>query len=278
MSEATNAAATTADATTAGDASSATAATAGAAPTEWTSGLAPDALGYVQNKGWRNPADAIESYRGLEKLRGVPQERLLALPEKADDPAWSDIYGKLGRPATPAEYKLPVPEGADAKFVGAAAETMHKLGLTRTQAVALAEWNNAQAGEYAKAQEAALNAQRTADADALRSTWGGAHDQNIQVAKNAAAQFGVKAEQVDALEKVLGFKGTMEFFHNIGAKIGEAEFVGGSDGGNGKLTPQQAQAEINALKGDSDWAKRYMNGGAEEKKQMERLLLAVQGQ
>src|SRR4051812_22872278 len=71
--------------------------TTAAANAPWYGGVADAELrGFAELKGWKSPDDALVSYRNLEKLQGVPPERLLKLPEKADDPAWSEIHGKLG--------------------------------------------------------------------------------------------------------------------------------------------------------------------------------------
>jgi len=54
---------------------------AGGAGGEWYAGIADEGLrGYVQTKGFKDPGALAESYRNLEKLQGVPQERLLKLP------------------------------------------------------------------------------------------------------------------------------------------------------------------------------------------------------
>ena len=60
--------------------------TQGSAPasTDWTSGLTDEMRGYVQNKGFKAPQDVVESYRNFEKLHGVPQDRILKLPENLD--------------------------------------------------------------------------------------------------------------------------------------------------------------------------------------------------
>ena len=73
-----------------------------AAPADWTAGLPEEMKGYVQNKGFKDPSAVVESYRNFEKLMGVPQDRMIKLPEKAEDKAaWDSIYNRLGRPEKP---------------------------------------------------------------------------------------------------------------------------------------------------------------------------------
>src|SRR5690606_18358521 len=103
MSEATTTAAAPAAATTTTTTPAAPAATTTTqtTATDWTSGFSDDLKGFVQNKGFKDPASVLDSYRNLEKLMGTPKERLLRLPENMDDAnAMGEIYTRLGRPQT----------------------------------------------------------------------------------------------------------------------------------------------------------------------------------
>src|ERR1700744_2257527 len=71
-SGATTGSAATAAAPGAGSGGIGAAASAGgsAATVDWSTGLSEDLRGYAANKGWKGPADIVESYRGMEKLLG----------------------------------------------------------------------------------------------------------------------------------------------------------------------------------------------------------------
>src|SRR5437868_12698655 len=110
----------------------------GAVDLKWLGDAAPeDVRGYVGNKGWRNPNDVIDGYRNLEKLVGSHR---LALPKDENDAeGWNKTYDALGRPKTPAEYKI---DGGDPAFTKVASDWMHKAGLNTRQAQALAKSGN----------------------------------------------------------------------------------------------------------------------------------------
>jgi hypothetical protein len=210
--------------------------------TTWTSGLNDEVKGWVENKGFKDPAAVIDSYRNFEKLMGAPKERIIKLPEKSDDPAWNDIYGRLGRPGDPKEYDLKaIP---DPKF-----------------------------GEFSGATEAsqAADAKAAQEESDLKKEWGTAHEQNINIAKRAAAMFKLDPDSVDGLEKTMGYKKTMAFLHEIGSKLGEGTFIGGEGGNSGALTPAAALNQINTLMADSTFSHKYSNGDAEAKAKMEAL-------
>jgi hypothetical protein len=112
-----------------------------------------------------------------------------------------------------------------------------------------------------------------ADKAALDKTWGAATEKNYQIARAAAKTFGITGETIDHLQDAMGYKATMELLYNLGSKIGEDSFVSASGGGafNGAMTPAQAQARINALKGDPGFAAKYLAGDVGARKEMQDL-------
>jgi hypothetical protein len=246
----------------------------GGTPPEWFSGFNDDLKGYVQNKGFKDSANVVQSYRDLEKLIGV-KDQLVHLPTKPEDAeGWNKVYDRLGRPAKAEEYKFDVKEDiAPKEFQSTMQQNFHKLGLSKTQGEgimkAYAEFSNA---EVLKTQEASKIELEKAHTE-LKKEWGLAHEQNTNAAKKAVTSLGVKAEVIDQLEAAMGYQGVMKFFHAIGSKIGEDSFVnGGGSGFNGAiLSPEAAMNKIAALKSDPDFTQKYLKGDVQSKAEMERL-------
>ena len=242
---------------------------------DWTTGLAPEVASYVQNKGWKAPTDLLTSYQQLEKHMGTPAEKLLRLPDfdKAEKTELDGFYNKLGRPADPKQYEIPVPQGAPAEFSDAARAKFHELGLTSKQAKALAEWNNEYTGQLQAKQKETYAQTVASENESLKKEWGQAYEQELGKAKNAAKALGIKPEQIDALEGSLGFANLMKMMSNIGARIGEDKFVSGDSASvNGMLTPGGAQARIKQLQGDKEWTAKYLGGNIQARAEMERLM------
>src|SRR5690606_30055722 len=157
------------------------------------------------------------------------QENILKLPAKEDDAeGWSKVWERLGRPADPKDYEIQVPEGiGDDKFAEWARSAFHELNMPKGMASKLvAKWN-AYVKSTLEQQQAQYQSQVQQDGDKLKSEWGAAYEQNVNVAKRAAQTFGVDAETIDKMEKALGFAGVMRLFHTIGSKMGEDAFVTG---------------------------------------------------
>jgi hypothetical protein len=240
---------------------------------DWTTGLNDELRGYVQNKGFKDPASVVDSYRNLEKLHGVPRERLLKLPEKAEDPAWNDIYNRLGRPDKAEEYGLAAPEGSDGNFAKMAAGKFHELGLSKTQAQKLSEWWNGSVGDQAKQMQQERVNQLQQEQTALKKEWGAAYDQNVDLAKRAAGKFGLSKELIAKMEAHTGFSDIMKFMANVGTALGEHNYVSGDskNPGFGAMTPDAAMNEMNMLRNDSAWIQKFMNNDVEAKKRWDQL-------
>jgi hypothetical protein len=222
---------------------------------DWTTGLTDEHKGYAQLKGFKDPASVIDSYRNLEKHMGAPKERLMVLPEKADDvEAWKQIHNRLGRPEKPEGYQFKLADEAGGeKLSSFLRNQFHELGITTKQAESLmtkyGEFFTSEVTETNTAMQTELLNQQTA----LKTQWGSAHDQNINIAKKAAMAFGLDAPTIDKMEAALGYDGVMKHLYAIGSKIGEDKFVAGGNGqgfGGQILTPEAAQVRITELKSD----------------------------
>lgn len=256
------------------------AAGAGAASADWTAGLDDVTKQFVANKGWKGNADAIYSYQNLEKLHGVPPDRIIKLPGANDniEEAMGAVYDKLGRPKTAEEYKLNGPDGKPTELSKTFAPVMHKLGLSAKQAEGLtAAWNE-HAAAFVKGQGEQQSATTQAEIAALDTEWGAAKEQNMEVAKRGTTALGklagkeVDAKAIDALQSSLGYVATMKLMHFLGEKTGEGSFVSpGGAASSGAMTPAAARSEITALGKDAGFMDRLMKGDAETRQRWERL-------
>ena len=238
---------------------------------EWFGGFQDDLKGYVQNKGFKDPAAVVESYRNLEKLVGV-KEKLLQVPDDLGSKDMDAVWNRLGRPDAPDKYGF---KAQDEGFDKWAKETFHKAGLTANQAKAVIENFEAFDKQLATEAEGKFKAENELKVNDLKKEWGNAFQQNVNAAKAAAKQFGLDEAMINKMEAAIGFAPVMKMLQQIGAKVGEADFVGSSstNGGvsKGILSPAQAQAKINELITNADWSSKYINGDVQAKNEMERL-------
>ena len=248
----------------------------GGTPTEWTTGLNDDLKGYIQNKGFKDPGSVVESYRNLEKLHGVPQERLLKLPEAIDlkTPEGRAIFERLGAPKEAKDYEISIPpEHGDEKLADWFRTTAYENGFTRKQVEGLVNAWNARSGEFVKGQAEQSKQAIESQEMNLKKEWGAAFDQNMNIAKAGAKKMGITTAQADALEDALGFDGVMKLAYDFGKSTGEHAFIGGtqSPGQPGAMTPNSALAKINERSADKSFYSRLMAGDIDAKNEWEHL-------
>ena len=258
------------------NASAATSGTSGSGATaagspDWTSSLPEDVRGFVQTKGFRNPGDVIDSYRGLEKLMGA-KEKLVRLPDNMEEAgAMEAIYDRLGRPTSPDAYKFD--KDADPKIKDWAKEAFYKNGLSAKQAENIVQgWNDHLRGE-AEASEAKIAELGREQTRELQKEWGAAFKQNIDVAKRGANALGIGDEAtIHRLEEAIGFKKLANVLHKVGQMTAEGQFHSGQSQNSFNVpTPEMAKVQINALKNDQAFLQKYMNGDKTAKAEMEKL-------
>lgn len=238
---------------------------------DWASSFNDDTKGYIQNKGFKSPEDVLNSYRNFEKLQGVPQDRILKLPENMDSPEARAVWEKLGAPKEAKDYNLAIPaEGGDPTLAQDMAKNFHEIGVPKTMAEKItAKWNERQAAVQAAGLENQKMVAQAAD-QALRKEWGQAYEQNLNVVNSAARTLGIDNNQTAALGKALGPDNAMKLLFKLGSATGEHTFVNGQ-GANQVFTPEAAQSKIRELQTNQEWASKYLNGDKAAFNQMQSL-------
>lgn len=240
---------------------------------DWLSTLPDDAKGYVQNKGFKTPADVLDSYRQLEKTFGVPQDRLLKLPEDMNTPEGRAIRERLGAPKEAKDYGLErlIPkENGDPKLAEWASGVFHEIGVPVKDAEKIiGKWNERAQAAYAASKENFEAMINQGDA-ALKKEWGAAFDQNIQLAKQGRNALELNDQEVDGLERMIGRERLFKKLRAIGAGVGEASYVAGRPAADGVMAPEQARQKIREMSMDPVWTKRFVSGDSEAKAQMEK--------
>ena len=250
----------------------ATTTTPSADPAPWTSALSEDARAFVATKGFKDPAALLDSYRNFEKLHGVPQDRLLKLPENMDSPEGRAILEKMGLPKTAADYGFEkyAPK-EDPKAMDKVAAAFHEAGVPRAAAekfVLKMQAEQVAAQTAAKENHAAMITQGDT---ALKKEWGQAYDQNLNIAKQGVNALGLDGKTLDALESIQGREKLFKMLHKIGAGIGEATFVAGRPAADGILAPEQARSKIRDLMVDKAFVSRMAQGDKDAKSQWQKL-------
>lgn len=247
----------------------------------------PALRGYAEVKGYKH-ADPIEfseallkSYQNLEKLRGVPAERLLTLPENMDDAeAMKPVFERLGLvpPATAEEYGFGAVEGADPQTAASLAAIAHKHGIPLKQAQAVFADVVAMEAQGRENLLTEVHEETAAELGRLQGEWGAKYESNVETARRAVRQFGFSEAELAAMETNLGAAAMYKRFHAIGQALSEGTFIEGeTKKGSFIMTPDAAASERARLMADKDFTSKYLAGDRVAKEKMSRLNQIIAG-
>ncbi|MGH3511451.1 MAG: hypothetical protein ACRDRB_04155 [Pseudonocardiaceae bacterium] len=256
----------------------------------WHSTLDADHQAHITSRGWEKldpaaaAAEAVKAHLSATKLIGVPETQLLRLPKDAQDPSYQGVLDRvlgMATPKTAEEYSfdgIKSKLGADLTtdelaFVrGIASELKLTTGQARIVAAKLVDRT-----EGAATQQAEGSAGRLAsNIEALRQAWNTEYDQKVFSAQSAGEQVGFTPE----VFKYMGSLPTQEYIKNmnalvfLGAQMTEASLHRGGrqpEDLSAGMNPQQASAELDRLKGDPAWGKKFLEGDAATLLQFDRL-------
>jgi hypothetical protein len=145
--------------------------------------------------------------------------------------------------------------------------------LTTKQLTALKEWNDNVGKEMQAGLENDAKIEFAKQESALKLEWGAAYEKNLGTGKEAVAKLGLSKDQVDAMQMALGYDGVLKLMAQVGAGLGEGQFVTGDKGRAGGdrsnvMTPEQAKTELKRLQSDKEFQDAWMNAQHPRHKEM----------
>lgn len=240
--------------------------------------LTDEGKGLIQAHNFKTAEDLLKSYKNLESYTGVDKNELIRIPKakEGEEADYSAVYDALGRPKTAAEYGLP-----ETDFAKAAAEKMFEMGLSAKQAKGLSDWVDAytkdQGGAAQEAREAELEKQAQEQIAGLQKDWGKDYDLNIEIAKQAVADYqkelGLDADVLDKLGDQIGVDRATKLFYALGkARTGDGsknvvDYVSRS----GNETPEIAAYKLKEMYADPETAKKISAGDSKMIAELNRL-------
>lgn len=255
-------------------------------PASWYGALDAETQAYINANltadGKADPlkafAEAAKAHQAAQQYIGVKPEQLIRIPTDDNPESWKGVWQRLGAPDSPDKYDFTAVKKADGNaldqvdtdFIRA---TAAKLNLPAAAAQALATELTARQETAARDAATSLAGRVAEQKTALRTQWAQNFESNEFVAKQAMAAFGLTPEQIAGVENSPNVASAMETWRQIGTRIGEDKYVqsGGGGGPRGAATLEEARAQKAELMADGDWSKRFLAGGAEEKRRMAQL-------
>lgn len=187
-----------------------------------------------------------------EKLTKVPG--VMRTPNPDDPDSLNDFLNKIGRPETPDGYRLDIPDGLDIEKeqLGSFLQDAHKIGLTNSQTNHLLQ---KQLGAEAKAQEA-FQAKSEEAIKTLKEAWGSDFDTRLKGAQELASMY--EEQYGTDMSELIAQAGTnpalVQILADQAKTFTEQGVMKGSQKLNYGVTPSEARAQIDEIKGNRNHA------------------------
>lgn len=227
--------------------------------------LDPATIAWIEERKFPDLASTLKS--GMDGSRLAGSRNVLPKPDqdpvkRADWEGWE----ALGWTPDKAKYQVPeIPSKRGGEVLPGLREALvnaaHEARVPLDQAKALYAVAVQHMDGYLDQVQAAGAKDRLDTEESLRAKWGAEYTKREELARRAAATFGVKSEVLQAMKTGLGDSAAVvEMFARIGEKLGEATLVGVGDGGGAGAMPTTLtglQQELNRLHGDEAWMKIF---------------------
>lgn len=260
-----------------------------AAPPAWYAGLDEGVRNHVTARGWDKldaaaaAAQAARSHLEAMKTMTAPPEEMLRLPKDPADPAWSQVWARLGAPAAPDAYKFDDVKFKDGStleddFSAMLRQTAHELHLSPQQASLLAQRITAFSDAAEEKTTADAGSKAALGDQALRQKWAGGYDMNLFLVQQAIQKLGLPIELNDAFKASEGYADKMEALRSVGTRMQEAPFLNGGVPATGATTREAAREQLDRMKTDRTWFERlYVKRDAEALNEFNKLTRIAAG-
>ena len=245
---------------------------------DWRTSIPEDLQNEPSLADIKDVASLAKGYVHAQHMIG--SDKVVVPGRDASQEELDSFYNKLGRPESAEGYEAPtenMPEipldpNLQTKFF----EEAHRVGLNKQQAAALIRWQAEQVKDTMdmSSQEAEMALSKAQDT--MRREFGKAYDEKMNMAQNAAKEFGGE-ELMELFDKTgLGNEpAVIKAFAKIGQAIANDEIIGGGGRQGFMMSPSEAKSQIAQLKRDPNFMASYSDNShashQESVKEMARL-------
>jgi len=188
-----------------------------------------------------------KSYVHLVKRLGAPPEQIVRLPSSEDDPSWSEVYERLGRPNDPAGYDIHADNETTRQFL----QEAHKVGLNKNQVRNIHDWysKNSELSETAAKDQF----EQQNYVHSLKQDWGRDYEANSDIARRAFLQL-ADGETLKLVEETgLGnHPGLVKMMNKVGRMMAEDGLLQndvGTNSNGGRVDIESRLSELMAPDG-----------------------------
>jgi hypothetical protein len=212
----------------------------------WEKAYVPeDFQGLGAFKTFTDIKGAMKQLGNLERLRGKTGKGIMPLTAESTPTERELYYKAIGRPDTPAGYKIEIPKDLEGHYDPAVLEeakgALHAAGLTQEQVAAVVALDAKRLKDGLAKREAQEKADHDAAEKALRVKWGAAYDARLHVANRMIEENVAAADKPMLLEAIGNNPAVADFLATIGKKFMEDTPPREGAAAAGAMTPAEAK-------------------------------------
>ena len=192
--------------------------------------LSAEEQAYLDNKGFKSPADLLRSYRELERAFSSK----VTLPKDGDKKGLDKLYSRLGMPEDSAGFDIRFAD-EDKEDGEAFKQVCLKNHILPQSAQALYDWYVQHRQELLERGEQSWAESSRREMEELKRDWGVQAERKFELMKRGLRLFSDDLDMVEKIEKAIGTKQLMSVFCRLGEAISEdnpISFGGRSGGGD----------------------------------------------
>ncbi|OPL13583.1 MAG: hypothetical protein AVO39_10310 [delta proteobacterium MLS_D] len=252
-----------------------------ALPENWSEALPEDLRSEPSLQTVKDLPGLVKQYVNAQKMVG--KDKIPVPGEGAGPEEWEDVFNRLGRPDTPDEYGLKLPEElppgvvADEAALKEFQTLAHEAGLLPHQVKGIYDWYN---GKIISAATQANQQQQEQLADAqkeLKEEWKGAYDEQLRLATRAFKSFAEDDPKIAKLDESFGNNPNfIRLMARIGKAMSEDKLKGVTQS---TYTPEDARSELTRIMNDPKhpYFRKEASGHAEAVAHVAKLNAAIYG-
>lgn len=224
----------------------------------WRESLPDDLRDDPSLKSIQDVSGLAKSFIHAQKMVGA--DKIPVPTEHASKEDWDAVYSKLGRPATPDDYKV---EGEATEIIADFKPLAHELGLNNQQVEKLVNFYNDKQTVATEAAQVDMQQAQAETEATLRKEYGRAYDTKIKSALRVAQNVFSKEE----LDKTTFSDGTrmgdnpmfIKAMMKISDMISEDRPINNPQ--NNVMTPDEARSKMESMMADGSpyWNKSHPN-------------------
>ena len=241
---------------------------------DWRASLPEDIRDNPSLRDIKDVGNLAKSYLHAQKLVGMDRSKLLTVPgDDAEPEQWNEFYSKVGRPADPKDYALPVDKvewdatvPRDEAMEQWFTKTAHEAGLTPRQAEKLFTSYVDQLKSAGQGMTQMLQQSYEQNVQALKTEWGMTYEKNVEAADAVIDKLGVPEfrQLLDAVAPGVGRLGDhpalVKALYKVASIMGEDSVTDRGKSENFAYSPGEAKQEIARRMGDKSFMEAYLKG------------------